>query len=637
MRVAPAAELGLVKVAAVSPRVHLASVAENVRAVGDAMHRASQEQCAIIVFPELALTGASCGNIFLQSKILSEVRDGLARLARLSAELDMTAIVGAPLAIGQNLYSCAIVLSSGKIVAAVPKTRLAAGCRFFQTAGDLQQDFVEIAGAEVPCGNDLIFEAAGYPFISFGIEFGEDLWSATPLSGDLASAGAMMVFDLSATEETVGKARSRRELVRVQSARTLGAYIYAGAGWGESTTDLVYGGECLIAQNGVMLAGTEKFSIAGVMAMAQLDVDLLAHARRAAGVPAVKKPFRRIKFTLAGDHQMPAKIFGKVSKTPFIDGNAQILEENCREAFEIQVAGLARRVEHTRAKGVVLGISGGLDSTLAILVAKAAFEKLGRDPKEIVGISMPGLGTSERTRGNALGLMRRLGITAREISIVPAVLKHFEDIGHDPQHFDATYENAQARERTQVLMDVASDLGAFVVGTGDLSEAALGWCTFNGDHISMYHVNLGVPKTLIRHIIAWVAKERGDKEIAAILADIIDTPISPELKPVDEQGAIAQKTEDLIGPYELHDFFIYHFCGNGFSPDKIRFLARHAFEGDYDGETIDKWLRVFLKRFFSQQFKRSCCPDGPKVLQISLSPRGDWQMPSDAKSDLWDF
>ncbi len=642
MQVASASELGLVKVAAVSPRLNLANVEANVRAIGDAMHLASRERCAIVAFPELSLTGHSCGDLFFQTRLLKAVVAGLERLAKLTCELDLVVIVGAPLMIQQRLYNCAVVLGNGKILGVVPKTHLPNTQEFyekrwFHSANDLPQNFIDLAGTQIPCGNDLIFEDANNDLIAFGVEICEDLWVAEPPSGQLALAGAQMIFNLSASDETVGKTQYRRDLVRMQSARTLSAYIYAGAGWGESTTDIVYAGECFVAQNNVMLAGTGKFATDRAVAFAQIDVELLAHARRNATDQSSKKPFRRVKFSLAGTHDMPAEIFGKISKTPFIDHDAQIFDAHCREAFEIQVAGLARRIEHTRAKCVVLGISGGLDSTLAILVAKAAFEKLGRDPKEIIGISLPGLGTSERTRGNALGLMKRLGISAREISIVPAVTQHFGDIGHDENVFDVTYENSQARERTQVLMDVAGKHGGFVVGTGDLSEAALGWCTFNGDHVSMYHVNIGVPKTFIRHIVAWVAKERGDPEIARILTDIIDTPISPELKPVNAQGEIAQKTEDLVGPYELHDFFLYHFCGNGFSPNKIRFLARNAFAGDYDGATIDKWLRVFFKRFFAQQFKRSVCPDGPKVFSVSLSPRGDWRMPSDAQADTWIF
>ncbi len=390
-----------------------------------------------------------------------------------------------------------------------------------------------------------------------------------------------------------------------------------------------------------MLSETEKFSLTGTAAIAQIDLELLAHKRRANAEFAASredfaKKFRRVKFSLSSSHtSVPAEIFGEISKTPFIDSDAKIFDAHCKEAFEIQVAGLMRRILHTKAEKIVLGVSGGLDSTLAILVAKEAFLRLGNDAKNVVGISLPGLGTSSRTRKNALDLMKSLGISAREISIVPAVKQHFSDIAHDPENFDVTYENSQARERTQILMDVASRERGFVVGTGDLSETALGWCTFNGDHISMYHVNAGVPKTLIRKIISWVAKEKNDEVLAKILTDVLDTPISPELVPTDVSGEISQKTEDLVGPYELHDFFLFHFCGNAFTPQKIQLLAEKAFAGTFDSETISKWLKVFVKRFFAQQFKRSTFPDGPKVLSIGLSPRGDWRMPSDAFPDTW--
>lgn len=641
-------DFGLVTVAAASPKLHLANVPANAQEIGTLMSRAASAGAAIVVFPELSLCGHSCGDLFFQTTLLRACERALGELAALTAELDITAIVGAPLLIRQHIYNCGVVLGGGKILGAVPKSHLPNTHEFYEkrwfaAAGDLREREIELCGAAVPVGADLIFANENVPECAFGIELCEDLWVTEPPSGKLALAGASAVFNLSASNETVGKTRFRRDLVRMQSARCLAAYVYAGAGLGESTTDIVYAGECFIAQNGKILAASGKFAPAGTLIFSQIDIELLAHARRtnaeflasdsAAGTPP---QFRKIAFPLPASHtDFPAKITGEISRTPFVPADIETWNERCREAFDIQVAGLMRRLTHTRAKSVVIGISGGLDSTLAILVTKEAFARLGLDLSGIRGYSLPGLGTSERTRGNALALMTRLGIAANEISIVPAVTQHFKDIGQPENCYDAAYENAQARERTQILMDLANRFGGFVVGTGDLSEAALGWCTFNGDHMSMYHVNIGVPKTLIRHIIAWVAQEKGDDAVAGTLRDIIETPISPELKPTDAAGDIAQKTEDLVGPYELHDFFLYHFCGNGFSPEKIRFLAENAFAGIYDAGTVRKWLGVFLQRFFAQQFKRSACPDGPKVIEIGLSPRGDWRMPSDAESAMW--
>lgn len=636
-------DFGLVKIAAASPDLYLANVPENVWAIGEVMNRAAAQGAAIVVFPELSLTGCSCGDLFCQTKLLDEVKRGIDSLAKLTSSLDITAIVGAPLRIRQRLYNCAVVLSGGCICGIVPKTCLSdtgafSERRWFASAKELPVSEIEFGGRSVPVGTDLIFENKFFEKCSFAVEIGADLRAAEPPSGKAAQAGAAMIFNLCADNEIAGKASCRRNTLVAQSARCRAVYACAGAGMGESTTDTVFAGECLIAQDGKMLAVSEKYSRAGALVFAQADLELIA-ARRLrnpeffADVPA---DFRRVHFVLSSTHtDFPAEVYGKISASPFVPEDAKARDAFCREAFDIQVAGLMRRLAHTRAKNVVLGISGGLDSTLAILVVKEAFARLGLDVSGIRGYSLPGPGTSSRTRKNALDLMMRLGIEAREISIVPAVELHLRDIGQAENCYDATFENAQARERTQILMDLANRFGGFVVGTGDLSEAALGWCTFNGDQMSMYHVNIGVPKTLIRHIIAWVAEEKGDAGIAQTLQDIIETPISPELKPPSESGEIAQKTEDLVGPYELHDFFIYHFCGNGFSPSKTFFLAGNAFAGVYDEETIRKWLTVFLRRFFSQQFKRSACPDGPKVVEIGLSPRGDWRMPSDADSAMW--
>jgi len=649
-------DFGLIKIAAASPILHLADVPANVREIGKIIRDAAEESAAVVVFPELSLTGHSCGDLFYQTALLSETERGLLSLAELTESLDIVAIVGAPLLVRHHIYNCGVVLGGGKILGAVPKSHLPNTHEFYEKrwfapARELPVSEIEIGGCSyaVPVGADLIFENRAFPSCTFGIELCEDLWVAEPPSGKLALAGASMIFNLSASNEVVGKTRFRRDLVKMQSARCHAAYVYAGAGLGESTTDIVYAGECFVAQYGQMLSESGKFSKNGALIFSQIDLELLAHRRRTnaeflasdnvsapAGTPNFSENFRRVAFPLSASHtEIPAKIFGEISRTPFVPADVETWNEHCHEAFDIQVSGLMRRIVHTRAKHVVLGISGGLDSTLAILVTKEAFARLGLDSSGIHGFSLPGHGTTERTRKNALDLMSRLGISANEISIVPAVEQHFSDIGQPENCFDAVYENSQARERTQILMDVANRLGGFVVGTGDLSEAALGWCTFNGDQMSMYHVNIGVPKTLIRHIISWVATEHANEAIAKTLADIVDTPISPELTPPDAHGKIAQKTEDIVGPYELHDFFLHHFCGNGFSPEKILLLARHAFAGVYEETTLKKWLRVFLRRFFSQQFKRSACPDGPKVISIGLSPRGDWRMPSDASAAMW--
>lgn len=639
-------DLGLVKISAVSPQLHLADVPANVREIGNAMRVAANAGTAIVVFPELALTGHSCGDLFFQNLLLREVEKGLLQLAALAGTLDITAIVGVPVLVRQHIYNCAAVLGgNGKILGFVPKshlpnTREFYEKRWFAPAAELPVSEIDLAGTRVPIGTDIIFEASEHAELRFGVEICEDLWVAEPPSGKLALAGAAIIFNLSASNEVVGKTQFRHDLIKMQSARCLAAYAYAGAGVGESSTDIVYAGECFIAQNNEMLASTEKFSLTGTAVAAQIDLELLAHQRRtnaeflASSAPA--KTFRHVYFPLASSHtSVPVALCKPPTRTPFVSADSTIFETHCREAFEIQVAGLVRRIQHTGAQKIVLGISGGLDSTLAILVAKEAFHRLKMDVAGIIGVSLPGPGTSARTRRNALDLMTRLGITAQEISIVPAIEQHLSAIGHAAEKYDVTFENAQARERTQILMDVASRESGFVVGTGDLSEAALGWCTFNGDHMSMYHVNIGVPKTLIRHIIRWVAREKRDDALAGTLVDIVDTPISPELMPTDAAGEIAQKTEAIVGPYELHDFFLFHFCGNAFTPEKIQFLAENAFAGTFDAETIRKWLTIFLRRFFAQQFKRSAAPDGPKVLPIGLSPRGDWRMPSDASVAMW--
>lgn len=630
---------GLVRVAAVSSEVVVADVASNRSALEQAIRDAAAAGASVVVTPELGLTGYSAGDLFAQQLLLEQGWEALTALAAATADLaHVVAVVGLPVrATDSRVYNCAAVVSAGTVHGLVPKQFLPNRAEFYE-----ERWFTRAVARTVPAqhrgipfGTDLLFDL-GVPGLVLGIEVCEDLWSVEPPSGGLALAGATVIVNPSASPEVLGKAHYRRDLVRMQSARCLAAYAYAGSGSGESTMDVVFGGHSMVAENGVLLAETDRFSFDRHTALADVDVELLQHERatNSSFASAVPGAYRSINVPLA-PHPLPLHAPNRViDPHPFVPSDPARRAANCEEIFAIQATGLAKRLRHTGSQRVVIGISGGLDSTLALLVAARAFDSLGLPRSGIMTITMPGFGTTDRTYTNALGLMATLGTTSREIPIGDAVLQHFDDIDHDANTHDVTYENSQARERTQILMDVSNSVGGFVVGTGDLSEAALGWMTFNGDHMSMYHVNVGVPKTLVKYLVAWAADEVFDGETRRILHDIVDTPITPELLPLQD-GKLAQKTEEVVGPYELHDFFLFHVVRYGSRPSKVLALARAAYGGQYSDETILKWLEVFVRRFFSQQFKRSAMPDGPKVGSVALSPRGDWRMPSDASAATW--
>lgn len=632
-------ELGIVRVQAASPVVVVADISANLDELEQAARQAAADGTTVLVTPELGLTGYSLGDLFAQDLVIDEAWTALRELARRLEHLSSLAmVVGLPVrTVDSRLYNCAAVLSRGEIRGLVPKQHLASRSEFYE-----DRWFTRASGRElplrhrdIPFGTDLLFDL-GRPGQVLGVELCEDLWSVDPPSGRLALAGATIIANPSASPEVLGKAAYRRDLVRQQSARCLAGYVYAGSGPGESSTDLVFGGHCLIAENGALREESARFATAGSSATSDLDVGHLLHDRAvntsfSASVPPA---LRIIDLSLDRSPAFPGPLRRAVDRRPFVPAAADRRSEHCEEIFAIQATGLAKRLMHTSSSKVVLGLSGGLDSTLALLVCVRAFDTLGLDRSGIHTITMPGFGTTDRTYSNALSLMAALGTSAREIAIGPSVSRHFADIGHDPNRHDVVFENAQARERTQILMDVANEVGGFVVGTGDLSESALGWMTFNGDHMSMYHVNIGVPKTLVAHLVSWAADEVFRDTAGAILHDIVDTPITPELLPL-RNGELVQRTEDVVGPYELHDFFLFRIVRHGERPRKVLAEAERAFEGFYDLGTITKWLEVFVRRFFSQQFKRSAMPDGPKVGSVALSPRGDWRMPSDASSAAW--
>ncbi len=641
------ASLGFARVAVVSPELRVADIHFNVQAIAAALREVAARGCRLALFPELCLTGYSCGDLFFQSLLLERARAALASVAQAATEADIAAVVGLPLAVDGRLFNCAAFVAGGRVLGLVPKTYLPSTNEFYEarwfTSGRLcPVDEVVLDGAETPIGTDLLFAAENLPDLVAGIEVCEDLWAVNPPSGELALAGATVLLNGSASNELLGKVEYRRDLVRQQSARCLAAYLYAGAGATESTTDIVWAGHSLVAENGVILAETERFRFDTVMALADVDVNRLALERiknSAFGqAAAITPPMRTIRFTLPGAAravEIADLLRPGLSQTPFVPADEARRAQHCQEIFTIQATGLARRLQHTGSRTAVIGVSGGLDSTLALLVTARAFDLVGLPRAGIVAITMPGFGTTPRTRSNAERLAELLGVTLRVIPIADAVRGHFRDIGHDENVHDITYENAQARERTQILMDVGNQVGGFVVGTGDLSELALGWATYNGDHMSMYHVNAGVPKTLVRYLVAWAADAEFSGEAASVLHDIVVTPISPELLPLSEGGELAQKTEEAIGPYELHDFFLYYTVRFQFAPRKVYALAQQAFANEYPTEVIVRWLRVFYRRFFSQQYKRSAMPDGPKVGSVALSPRGDWRMPSDASAAAW--
>ena len=621
---------GFIKVAAATPIVRIGDCRANAEQIAAQMREAVERGVSVVVFPELSLTGYTCGDLFLQSRIFEACNEALATL--LATPLPVVSIVGMPIYYKNNLYNCAVVIANGKIEGVVPKSYIPnysefSESRWFTEGRDIRNTYLNICGQHVRFGVDLLFNVHG---TRFGVELCEDLWVPAPPSSDMALAGATLIFNLSATPEIMGKHAYLRSLIKQQSARALCGYVYASAGVGESSTDLVFTGNGIIAENGKIVAARERFVRDARLTVADIDVEhIFNERRRHTSFINLYDRFDVINIDL---EQAESELEREINPAPFIPEN---INEGCQEIFNIQTAGLAQRLSHTGCCKAVIGISGGLDSTLALLATVATFDLLGLDRKGIVAVTMPGFGTTNRTYTNALTLMQDLGVTIREISIRAACEQHFKDIGLSTDDRSAAYENSQARERTQILMDLANAVGGMVIGTGDLSEAALGWATYNGDHMSMYNVNCSIPKTLVRLLVEWVAENDPCERVRATLKDIVDTPVSPELLPADEQGDIAQKTEDLVGPYELHDFFLYNFIRNGFAPSKILYLAKLAFAGRYEESVIRHWLTTFLRRFFSQQYKRSAVPDGPKVGSVSLSPRGDWRMPSDATVREW--
>ena len=627
---------GYVKVAAATPMLRVADCEYNGAQTISMMQQAADSGVQAVVFPELGVTASTCGDLYMQRTLLKGAEQTLMQIVEASADFPLVAIVGLPLVANDKVYNCAAVVSQGMLIGVVPKTYLSTAERkYFDSGANNHAEEIEIAGFSAPFGTDLTFAIDG---VQFCVEIGQDAEAPVPPSTYQALQGAKIIFNLSAAAELTGKGEKREEMVRSYSKRCCSAYVSASAGFGESTTDMAFAGGSIIAENGEVLCAAELFSLTEQLIVADVDVELIENRRRQMALFTSNSElpyYRRFDVFSPEGAEFGEELARRINPMPFVPKAGAKRDRRCEEAFSIQALGLVKRLQHTSCKSAVVGISGGLDSTLALLVTVKAFDLLGLDRKGIVGITMPGFGTTDRTYNNAVTLIKKFGVTFREIPIAAACKQHFADIGLPEGDRSVTYENAQARERTQILMDVANMTGGMVIGTGDLSELALGWATYNGDQMSMYGVNASVPKTLVRHIVEWRAEQEEDEAVKAALKDVVATPVSPELLPANEQGEIAQKTEDLVGPYELHDFFIYNFIRNGFSPEKILFMAENAFDGKHDRETILKWLRTFLRRFFMQQFKRSAMPDGPKVGSVSLSPRGDWQMPSDAVAAMW--
>lgn len=632
---------GFVKVAAAVPHVQVADCFYNIQQIEGLMRKASDKGVQIIAFPEMSVTAYTCLDLFSQQTLLKNAEQALLTLVGNTADLNLLTIVGAPLVTENRLINAAIAFQSGKILGVVPKTYIPnykefQEKRWFTSATELQDDTIRIGNNDYPLNSHLLFTSGQ---VAVGIEICEDLWVPVPPSSLLAMEGANILVNISASNELIGKHHYLRSLICQQSARCMAGYVYASAGFGESSTDLIFAGNGIIAENGNLLEESPRFTMQEQLTISEIDIENLQNDRQVNtsfmhGTSVLPtNATTRIPFSLSEGCEGQA-LTRPIDPHPFVP-SGDALKERCEEIFQIQVAGLAKRLVHTHSKTAIVGISGGLDSTLALLVTVMTFDALRIPRHQILGITMPGFGTTDRTYTNACDLIRSLGVTLKEISIKDACIQHFKDIDHDPSVHDVTYENSQARERTQILMDVANQANGLVIGTGDLSELALGWATYNGDHMSMYGVNGSIPKTLVKYLVEWVANNRVDEASRATLLDIVDTPISPELIPADENGNIKQKTEDLVGPYELHDFFLYHYLRYGSSPSKIYYLAQKAFGDSYDKEVIKKWLHTFFRRFFQQQFKRSCLPDGPKVGSVSLSPRGDWRMPSDAMATLW--
>jgi len=632
---------GFIKVAAVTPEVKVADIAFNLAEIKRCIREAAAGGAKLIVFPELSISAYSCRDIFFNDLLLQKSREALLDIAAFSADTDALIFVGLPLSHNGKLYNVAAAVNKGHILGLVPKLNVPNYGEFYETRqftpGFVEPTEIRIGDEFVPFGAGLLFECVGMPELKVGVEICEDLWVPMPPSTQLALSGASVIANLSASNEITGKSAYRRGLVADQSARTYSAYIYANAAWEESTTDVVFSGHNVIAEAGTVLKESKLFST-GVI-MTEIDLNLIKSRREHMSTfPAAENDYADtfIPETLYFDLEDTETVLTRfIDPHPFVPGDNTKRERRCEEILDIQTYGLMKRIKHTGAKTAVIGISGGLDSTLALIVAVRAFDKLGLSREGVIGVTMPGFGTTDRTYDNAVSLIHELGISFKEINISEAVRLHFKEIEHDESVHDTTYENCQARMRTMLLMDIANKFGGLVVGTGDMSELALGWATYNGDHMSMYGVNAGVPKTLVRYLVAYYADICGSDKVKSILYDVLDTPVSPELLPPETDGSIAQRTEDLVGPYELHDFFLYHFLRNNSSPKRIFRLAEYAFGDSYDRETILKWEKNFFRRFFSQQFKRSCLPDGPKVGTVCLSPRGDLRMASDTCSALW--
>lgn len=630
---------GYARVAAASPEIRVADCDFNTQNIIRIIKDAEIKGAEFLVFPELGITGCSCGDLFRDGSLLKAAKNSLSKIVDASSDVNPVIMVGLPLSVKGRLYNCAAVIQKGRILGLVPKSNCSGifERRNFQCAKELDETEINLFGQIVPVGRDLIFTSKEDDSVCFGVELGEEVFVPIPQSSFLSMAGALLIFNLSSGSEVAGKAGLRRRFVQDQSYRCITGYIMASSNCGESTTDKVYVGHMLIAEKGRILEESERFYFENKIIMADIDLDRILHDRYNLSCTVETKesePWRTVFFDWQKDATPEVGLLRKIDRYPFIPQDDAVKNERCNEILSIQTMGLAKRLKHLGMSKLVLGISGGLDSTLAILVAVRVMELMNLPKSNIIAVTMPGFGTSGRTYENAVNLAKNLGATVREINIKEACLQHFKDIGHDKDVLDVTYENVQARERTQILMDLANKIGALVVGTGDLSELALGWCTYNGDHMSMYGVNGGVPKTLISLIIKWYADNEADGDTKKILYDITETPISPELLPPSGAGEISQKTEDILGPYEVHDFFLYNMLRCGAGPKKILYIARIAFP-EYTEEQLKKWLTVFYKRFFTQQFKRSCMPDGPKVGTVNLSPRGEWNMPSDASFKLW--
>ena len=626
---------GFVKVAAATPDIRVADVEFNTQNIINAMEEAQKNGAKILVFPELCVTGYTCSDLFDHSVLLKASRKALLEIAENTNDKDMLVFVGAPLEVNGKLYNVAAAMNQGEIIGFTTKTFLPNYGEFYEmlqfTPGPQTVREITFEGKKIPFGPQILFQAEGMEELVVAAEICEDVWSPIPPSIQAALEGATVIVNCSASDETIGKDTYRRALISGQSARLISGYIYANAGEGESTTDLVFGGHNIIAENGTVLKESSRY--VNEIIYSELDLQRITGERRKNTTfqPLDEETLVRVPFTVEETKTFLTRTF---PKKPFVPSDEQTRAQRCEEILTIQAMGLKKRLAHTNARTAVVGISGGLDSTLALLVTARAFDMLGRDKKDIIAVTMPCFGTTDRTYQNACEMSKKVGATLIEVPIADAVNVHFRDIGHDPEDHSVTYENCQARERTQVLMDIANKTWGMVIGTGDLSELALGWATYNGDHMSMYGVNASVPKTLVRHLVKYAADDTKDEALKNVLYDVLDTPVSPELLP-PKDGDIAQKTEDLVGPYELHDFFLYFMLRFGYEPSKIFRIACMTFDGEYDKETIFKWLETFCRRFFSQQFKRSCLPDGPKVGTVALSPRGDWRMPSDACVAVW--